>query len=423
MTEELAQLLEKNKQLEAELQQAKLKLAEQQLEVALLHQFDREMARSTDINFILEYGLNWVMERTEAQHGLIGKWVAERRYFQVLISQGQPLGQAFEVGKTLELPNPIRPDTTTENADTELLFSEDKKCLVADLRQPNMNLIGVLLLQRNDREFNFHEDQKYFTKNVANRLAISLHQTTLLNNVQALNQHRARLFRLLSHDLRQPLTVLMGYIQLADFALKQNNTEVLSGYIEQINKGAHDLSDLLEEVLLLDRLQEIRRNTWETISLNQVAERALEKHFSMISLRGHKLDIDLTTEEARCRGLSLYLREAVSNLISNAVKYTPDKGQIKIRLWGQDNRWYFEVIDTGYGVSADKQKHLFEPFFRAQEPGTQDIKGTGLGLNLVKEIVEQHGGEVYFQSELGKGSTFGFWLPKPQTTPLSTESH
>ncbi len=417
---ELAQLQEKNKQLEAELQQAKLKLAEQQLEVALLHQFDREMARSSDINFILEYGLNWVMERTEAQHGLIAKWVAERRYFQVLISQGQPMGEIHEVGNTLELPDHLKPETTIEDGDTELMFSEDKRCLVADLRQPDMNLIGVLLLQRSDREFNFKEDEKYFTKNVANRLAISLHQTTLLNNVQALNQHRARLFRLLSHDLRQPLTVLMGYIQLADFALKQNNTEVLSGYIEQIGKGASDLSDLLEEVLLLDRLQEIRRNTWETISLNQVCERALEKHYSMISLKGHKLDIDFTDEDSRCRGLSLYMREAVSNLISNAVKYTPDKGQIKLRLWGQDNRWHFEVIDSGYGISPDKQKHLFEPFFRAQEPGTQDIKGTGLGLNLVKEIIEQHGGEVYFQSELGKGSTFGFWVPKPQTGPLSS---
>ncbi|MBZ0306831.1 MAG: GAF domain-containing sensor histidine kinase [Anaerolineae bacterium] len=421
MSDELAQLQEKNIKLEAELQQARLKLAEQQLEVALLHQFDREMARSSDINFILEYGLNWVMERTEAQHGLIAKWVAERRYFQVLISQGQPMGEIHEVGKMLELPDHLKPETTIEDGDAELLFSEDKRCLVADLRQPDMNLIGVLLLQRSDREFNFKEDEKYFTKNVANRLAISLHQTTLLNNVQALNQHRARLFRLLSHDLRQPLTVLMGYIQLADFALKQNNTEVLGGYIEQIGKGASDLSDLLEEVLLLDRLQEIRRNTWETISLNQVCERALEKHYSMISLKGHKLEIDFTDEDARFRGLSLYMREAVSNLISNAVKYTPDKGQIKLRLWGQDNRWYFEIIDSGYGISPDKQPHVFEPFFRAQEPGTQDIKGTGLGLNLVKEIIEQHGGDVYLQSEPGKGSTFGFWVPKPQTAPLPAD--
>lgn len=416
MADELTQLREKTQQLERELQEAKVKLAEQQLEVALLHQFDREMARSSDINFILEYGLNWVMERTEAKHGVIARWIPERRFFQVLISQGQPLGQTFAVNQTLELPEKLRPDTSVENTDTELLFSEDKIYLVADLRQPDLSLIGVLLLQRDGNEFNFKEEEKYFTKNVANRLAISLHQTTLLNNVQALNQHRARLFRLLSHDLRQPLTVLMGYIQLADFALKQGNTESLVSYVEQIGKGAHDLADLLEEVLLLDRLQEIRRNTWEVIILNQVVERALEKHYSQISLKGHKLDIDFTEEEARCRGLSLYLREAVSNLMSNAIKYTPEKGRVKLRLWGENSRWYFEVTDTGYGVSEAKQKQLFEPFFRAQEPGTQDIKGSGLGLNLVKEIIEQHGGDVYFQSELGKGSTFGFWLPQFSST-------
>lgn len=399
MLDTQVQLEEKNKQLAAE--------------IALLYQFDRETSRSSDINFIMQYGLNWVMERLHIKHGMIARWNPERRFFQVLISRGKPLEKPYVAGQTLELPNELKPEFSVESPDTELIFSADKKCVVADLRQPDMSLIGIMLLQQEDKTFDLTHEQTEFIRNTANKLAVSLHHNTLLNSVQALNQHRARLFRLLSHDLRQPLTVLMGYIQLADFALKQNNIQVLQGYIEQISKGSHDLAELLEEVLLLDRLQEIRRNTWEMISLNQICENALEKHYSMISLKGQKLSIDLTEEAARCRGLSLYLREAVSNLIGNAAKYTPEKGSIKIRLWEQDNRWYFEVIDTGYGVSEEKQKHLFEPFYRAQEPGTQDIKGSGLGLNLVKEIVEQHGGEVYFKSELGKGSTFGFWLPQP----------
>jgi signal transduction histidine kinase len=77
-----------------------------------------------------------------------------------------------------------------------------------------------------------------------------------------------------------------------------------------------------------------------------------------------------------------------------------------------DNRVLFEVQDNGYGISEEKQARLFERFYRAQEPGTDHIPGTGLGLSLVKTVIERHGGEVWVRSKLGVGSTFGCWLPR-----------
>jgi signal transduction histidine kinase len=99
----------------------------------------------------------------------------------------------------------------------------------------------------------------------------------------------------------------------------------------------------------------------------------------------------------------------MNNLLGNAIKYTPDGGTITINIYTEEDRFYFTVKDTGYGIPADQQLHIFEANFRA--PATAHIGGTGVGLSLVKEVIERHGGQVWFTSEEGHGSTFGFWLP------------
>jgi signal transduction histidine kinase len=111
------------------------------------------------------------------------------------------------------------------------------------------------------------------------------------------------------------------------------------------------------------------------------------------------------------RGNTTQLRQAITNLVGNGIKYTPDNGRIQVSLTRHDKRLNFEVEDNGYGISQEKQNSLFQRFYRAHEPGTDHIPGTGLGLSLVKAVIERHGGEVRVKSDPGKGSTFGFWLP------------
>ena len=110
-------------------------------------------------------------------------------------------------------------------------------------------------------------------------------------------------------------------------------------------------------------------------------------------------------------GDPMRLKHAFSNLISNAVKYTPAGGQITVRLGRVEQRVLIEVQDTGYGIPAAAQAKLFQRFFRAKAPGTENITGTGLGLSLAKAVIDQHGGEITVESETGLGSTFQVWLP------------
>jgi signal transduction histidine kinase len=105
------------------------------------------------------------------------------------------------------------------------------------------------------------------------------------------------------------------------------------------------------------------------------------------------------------------LYEAMTNFISNAIKYTPREGRVQVSLTGGAERVVFEVTDTGFGIPDDMQARMFQPFYRAQTRETKEIEGTGLGLHLTKNIIERHGGEIIFRSVYGQGSTFGFWLP------------
>jgi signal transduction histidine kinase len=101
----------------------------------------------------------------------------------------------------------------------------------------------------------------------------------------------------------------------------------------------------------------------------------------------------------------------VANLVSNAVKYTPDGRRVAIRVSRSDDRVRIEVADEGLGISADDQQHLFDEFFRSTNPDAFSQPGTGLGLSIVKRIVERHDGDIAVSSELGCGSTFTVTLP------------
>ena len=130
----------------------------------------------------------------------------------------------------------------------------------------------------------------------------------------------------------------------------------------------------------------------------------------------HSATFDPTTSRQSASGMSVMgssgqLQEAALNLVSNAIKYTPEGGTITISLREADGQGIFEVKDTGYGIPIEYQSSLFQPFYRVVTRETAPIKGTGLGLYLVKVIVTRHGGEVFFHSAGGQGSTFGFTLP------------
>ncbi|MBI4770714.1 MAG: hypothetical protein HY784_09995, partial [Chloroflexi bacterium] len=123
------------------------------------------------------------------------------------------------------------------------------------------------------------------------------------------------------------------------------------------------------------------------------------------------LALDLAPDLPPISGDRTLLQQAVSNLVENAIKYTPRGGEVVVRGGVQEGALVLSVQDTGFGIAPADQHRLFEKFYRVHQRGTSDIKGTGLGLAIVKSIAERHGGRVWCVSRLGQGSTFYLALP------------
>lgn len=171
--------------------------------------------------------------------------------------------------------------------------------------------------------------------------------------------------------------------------------------IEKAENGNVDIEVVIESAT--SRLDAI--NLCST--LHQVAESLRPQ----ADLKQQTLTIDIGSGDAYCAGNEAHLQQAFENIIHNAIKFTPEDGKIIVRGKVEDGEFRFEVEDNGYGIPKVRQDKIFERFYRVNMPGTEDIPGTGLGLSIVKSVVQQYGGDVWFKSEEGQGSTFGFWLP------------
>jgi PAS domain S-box-containing protein len=210
-----------------------------------------------------------------------------------------------------------------------------------------------------------------------------------------------------SHDLRTPLTAILGYAQLAqmDVVPLAERREML----QRIEQNVEHMATLINDLLSLAKLEAGVTQKAEPTELGVQAEEAL----------------DLLEDAARAKRLTIHrelgshppiqadprlITQMWRNLIDNAIKYT-EAGTITVQVQATEDQVIGRVIDTGVGIPPTAQPYIFDKFYRADHPATEDVSGTGLGLSLVKSIVERYGGQIWVESELGVGSTFTLSLP------------
>jgi signal transduction histidine kinase len=174
------------------------------------------------------------------------------------------------------------------------------------------------------------------------------------------------------------------------------------------------MSQIITDLLSLERI-EARFREAEQVHWHTIVEQAVTAVQVELHNRDHTLTVEYPPDLPAIWGDAIQLRQAMVNLLSNAIKYTPPGGQITFRVFRREYAGRLtvavEVEDNGIGIPPEQQANLFQPFYRAQQRGTGNIPGEGLGLSVVKTAVEHHRGKVYFDSEPGEGSLFGFWVP------------
>jgi two-component system phosphate regulon sensor histidine kinase PhoR len=246
------------------------------------------------------------------------------------------------------------------------------------------------------------------------RWIVILNDVTLLAE---LNNLKTRMIRMASHDLKNPLSLILGYSGLLLEDEKQELLDDTRLILTRINNAAELMQKIIQDILNLEQFRSGRRAV-EEVNFAAVIQEALDAVHPELLARHQILQRELDNESPTVRGNHRSLVQVVLNLLSNAIKYTPEHGTITIRLRSmkEADQVRLEVADTGYGIPANAQEKIFTEFYRARTAATAHIGGTGLGLSLVKAVVDDHSGRIYFESTEGVGTTFYVELPTTEKT-------
>ncbi len=244
-----------------------------------------------------------------------------------------------------------------------------------------------------------------------------------VSHLKALDRMKSRFVSNVSHELRTPITTIKLYAYLM-----RRRPEKREQYLDMLEQEADRQARLVEEILQISRLDAGRLEVEpRPTSLNELTEVAFASHQVLARDRGLTLEHHPMEPGPVALMDPQQIMQALNNLVRNAIQYTPEGGRVVIstgkeetppsippnggeegggRVWATAT-----VADTGMGVPEEELPHIFERFFRGEQPRLMQIPGTGLGLAIIKEIVELHGGQVTVESQVGEGTTFTVWLP------------
>jgi two-component system phosphate regulon sensor histidine kinase PhoR len=222
-----------------------------------------------------------------------------------------------------------------------------------------------------------------------------------------------------SHELRTPLTVVGGFVETLGEMDKPADTD-LKHYFGIMHTHTRRMQRLLDDLLTLSRLESADNAiTEEQVQVPDLV-RELAREAESLSRNKHMVRVEVQSQ-AWLLGSLQELQSAFSNLVSNAVRYTPEGGQVTLRWYEQDGKPVFSVTDTGEGIASEHIPRLTERFYRVDRSRSRETGGTGLGLAIVKHILTRHGAKLDIQSIPGKGSTFSAIFPETRLIPSKIE--
>lgn len=354
----------------------------------------------------------------------------------------QKLGEGL-TSQILLKGKPLLINKDVSNATAELGLRRMGRAAASYLGVPVMageEIIGVLSVQTTEKENRFNEDNERLLSTIAASVGVAINKAQLFEEVnqarqeaekagkaaEKANEAKSAFLSTVSHELRTPLTSVLGFakiirkrleekiFQLVDTSDPKTGKTItqISENLQVVVSEGERLTTLINDVLDLAKI-EAGKMEWsqESVSMEEVAERALTATTALFDQKNLKVIREISLGLPDIIGDRDKLIQVMINLISNAVKFT-DEGSITCRMHRKDDNVVVSIIDTGIGIKQEDYSAVFEQFKQVGgDTLTDKPKGTGLGLPICKEIVEHHGGHIWLESELGKGSSFSFTIP------------
>ncbi len=365
---------------------------------------------------ILDQVVHYTIVLVGCKHASILLWNSRRSEFETgassdfgaavtrrVRSQGGASRWILDNGQRLIVPD-IRQDPFSANP---MLLETNIRAYAGIPIQNAGETIGVLYAL-SQQYHNFDHGELESMQALATMAAIAIHNAQLLQSLQELNKFKDMLVQLAAHDLRTPLSYIIGYLDLLAKELDPLSPEQTE-WVNIIWRSLAQMDNLISGILNYKRLTTEGELKPQPCDLNAIALKVVIDHEIAARQKSHRLTLNTASYPLLVQGDEVLLQEVAGNLLSNAIKYTPPHGEITIETHRRHKKLVLSVSDTGPGIQPEEQDQLFQPFVRLQT--AEGAQGSGLGLSLVKRIVERHNGTVSVESTPGKGTTFSIYFP------------
>ncbi len=292
---------------------------------------------------------------------------------------------------------------------------EDVACIALTSRD---RVLGLLMLGRQRGHPILDEGELSFLEVVAANLGVALENAYLFQDAVQTAERLAEVDRLksqflanMSHELRTPLNSIIGFSRVILKEIDGPLTEMQRADLQTVYESGQHLLNLINDILDLSKIEAGKMEiAFEDVNLQEIIKGVMSTAVGLVKDKPIELQQATPPDLPVIRADGRRVRQVLLNLLSNAAKFT-EAGFIRLEAMATDEEVTVSVIDSGIGIPPDKQKTIFEPFTQVDASSTRRAGGTGLGLSICKSFVEMHGGRIWVESTVGKGSTFSFSLP------------
>lgn len=376
-------------------------LAQRVRELKMLGRVDRDLSHGLDAEKILKRTLYWALRGTQSESGWIGVQPEVESLINVLY--GVDRGASFPLE---ELPGA---QVLREGQAITHELPTGEKNMIASVRREDGSLV-LIAVQRSQPIYT--EDGQRFLVRLADRAAIAIENSRLYQAAQEAIDSKSQFISMVTHELKIPMTSIRGYADLIRQGTVGKVSEGQVEFLDTIHSNVDRMTDLISDLSDISQIEsgrlkiELRELPLADCVRTPIAD--LRPH---IDAKEQKILLEITGGLPMIKADPNRLIQILTNLISNANKYTPSGGQITIDAEQQDDHIRVSIHDTGIGLSKEDQEHIFEQFYRSEEPEVREQVGWGLGLYVTRRLVEIMGGEIGAESVQAEGSTFWFTVP------------
>jgi len=423
-----------NSRLLSELQARTAELTRSVEQLTALGEVSRAVSSTLDLETVLTTIVSRAVELSKLDGGVVFEYeeATEEFVHRAATETGGALAEARRatrvqkgegvVGRTAITLEPVQvPDITVPGAHEsrlrENLIESGVRAILAVPMVREGRLIGSLVVSRN-HPGNFPIEVIELLRTFATQSALAIQNARLFREIadksrqlEAASRHKSEFLANMSHELRTPLNAIIGFSEVLAQGMFGAINEKQTEYLQDILESGRHLLSLINDILDLSKIEAGRMELEAAdFDLPSAIENALVLVRERAIRRGIRLGRTIDTRLGMISGDERKVKQVLLNLLSNALKFTPEGGEIDVTARLHDHLAEVSVADTGIGIAPTDQSTVFEEF---RQVGTADKKaeGTGLGLTLSRKFIELHGGKIWVQSEVGRGSTFTFTLP------------